>query len=251
MVRLNRVMSSWVVGTVLAIAISGSLSSGSAAAADTGGPTLDVHPGLRFVEGAQLSGTGPNATVRVRVTWTRADSSGICRQRLRVTDLVTSEVRHLTVTRGAHHRGLDFVVDRAYRVRVTVTDCAGNSTRQAGRYVAQLFQENTAYLDADVEWTSLARSTASGGTLIKGSLGTQAVMFGAGRSIALIAATAPGRGTAEIASRNTYGEVDLDAPRRPRVVVYQDRWLELTDYDNVLMEVLPNGPFVIDAYLIG
>lgn len=248
--RLTQILSSLVIGA-LVVTLLGSTATSQAAAPDTAGPSVDLHPGLRFVVGAQLSGTGTKATIRARVTWTRSDPSGICGQRLRVTDLATSRVRHLTVPKGDRHRGLDLLVDRAYRIRVKVTDCAGNSTRQAGVYEAQLFQESNAFLEADVEWKSIERSSASGGTVIRGRAGTQAVMFGAARSIALVGETAPGRGTAEVASRNSFGQINSQGPWRPRVVLYQDRWLELTDYDSVLMEVLPNDTFVIDAYLLG
>jgi hypothetical protein len=249
--RKSTVFSSLVVGAMFACLFSGSVFSGSAAATDSAGPALNLHPGLRFVVGRQLSDSGPHATVRARVTWTRSDASGICRQRVRVRALDTDVVRKRIVPVGVTRQGFDFVVDRAYRVNVKITDCAGNSTRKSGRYEAKLLQETTAVLDLSDPWDIVARRSASGGALASGESGTQAVLFGAARSVALVTQTAPGAGTAEISSWNTHGVVSLDKPQRARVVVYQDRWRDLTAQDNVLMEVLPSGPFVVDAFLVG
>lgn len=251
LLKRTPILASFLLSAVAASLFTGGVLSGSAAAPDAEGPSLDVHPGLRFVVGAQLSSSGPQASIRARVTWTASDSSGICRQRVRIRDLDTDIVRRWIVPVAAQRAGFDFVVDRAYRVNVKVIDCAGNSSQQTRIYQAQLLQESAAFLDPPEAWTQVLRDSASAGTLVRGDAGAQAVLFGAARSVALIAETSPGRGTAEVSSRNDHALVDLDQPYRARVVVYQDRWRVPTGSDNVLMEVLPIGTTVLDAYLIG
>ncbi len=243
-----------VVGLLVATAVAGSLATGlgpAAAAADMSGPSLDVHPGLRFVEGTQLSNAGPAPSVRARVTWTRADASGICAQRVQVRDLDRAgSARTIHPGKGARHVALDVVVGHRYRVEVRAVDCAGGSTTRTRTFSARLLQENSLYLDPEGGvWTIERRRQASGGAWAFGE--GQVVVFEAARSVALVGATGPGLGSAEITSISTRAEVDAGGPARSRVVLYQDRWDELTEVDAPVLEVLTRAPFVVDAVLIG
>lgn len=241
---------------LLAAALAASLATGlapAAAAVDVTGPSLEVHPGLRFVDGAQLSSAGASPSVLARVTWTRTDRSGVCAQRVQVRDLDRSgSARTIHPGKGARHVSLQVVVDHRYRVEVRATDCAGNETVRARTVSARLLQENSNRLFLESEdgtWDVEQRPRASGGAwaLDEG----QVVVFEAARSIALVGATGPGRGSATVTSVSTSAEVDADGPARTRVVVFQDRWEELTEADAPVLEVLTRAPFVVDAVLVG
>lgn len=242
-------------GSVVALLLVGSPGRDAVAAPDTVAPSLSVHQAFRFVVGEQLSDSGPSPRIRVRATWVRSDPSGVCAQRVVVRDLAkaSSSATTLRPGRDASFVPLDAVVGHRYRVEVRATDCAGNETTRTRTLSVRLLQESDGpvYLDdADAPWNIERRPQASGGAWAFHQ--GQVVVFAATRSIALVGATGPGRGAAQVTSvSGTPTWLDLDGEPRARVVVFQERWDELSDAEQPVLELLMEAPVVVDAVLLG
>ena len=243
------------VASLVALLLVGSPGRDAAAAADTLPPSLSVHPAFQFVTGERLADTGPSPLIRVRATWIRSDPSGVCAQRVTVRDLARPAASATTVRPGRSASGVpvDAVVGHRYRVEVRVSDCAGNETTRTRTLAVRMLQESDrqVYLDEfDAPWNVEQRPQASGGAWAFHP--GQVVVFAPARSVALVSATGPGRGSAEVTGHSgSSASLDLTGAPRTRLVVFSDRWDDRTDDGTPVLEVLMDSAIVVDAVLLG
>jgi hypothetical protein len=162
------------------------------------------------------------ATVPVKLTWSATDAtSGVARYQLQqsINGGVYADVS-LTTSLNA---------GTTYRFRIRAQDQVGNwSTWNAGpSFTVERRQENYQAVSYTGQWTLQALSSASGGYVKHAKTSDATAQFSfAGRNVAWVAPTGPGRGEAEVwINGNKVDTVDLySSSVQPRKVVFTKGW---------------------------
>ena len=140
-----------------------------------------------------------------------------------------------------------------YQFRARAIDRAGN----AGAWVngptvtPALVEETSTGIAWSTGWTRTALAGASGGFVRASSvIGAKATLTFTGRGVALVAAVAPGRGTARVYSGSTLvATIDLDRPLTPRAVVFAWTWSAVAPR-TIRVVVVGDGRVDVDAFVI-
>ena len=110
-----RAISRTIATTIIA---TGLLVSGAAPALaiDESPPQVNFKQSVRYIDGAQLSDSTSNPTMRVRVTWQQYDPSGICGEYGYLYNYTTGSYQNLRLSVGQTGVNVNLRLNSDYRV---------------------------------------------------------------------------------------------------------------------------------------
>jgi hypothetical protein len=227
------------------------LASPAAADPDTTPPTLVYDTALHFTVGKQLGlGVLGKTKVPVTVGWQLSDPSNVCEQAgatynngAVTTQFVAPPFVYKQDTSLANGTAV-------FTVRQTAKDCAGNSAVFFKNYgTSTTFDDSAATYSPTNRWSD--QPVANGYTSKATDLpGATATFNYTGNSVAIVAPTKPGRGTAKVTVDGIDRGTVSFATTLPtdRSIVYN--WYQETGGPHTLVLTDVSGRIDVDAFLV-